>query len=67
MQNNQANADDRIVEVRTYLRAYYSFGGEVEASTTPTICRLPDLPRHQLSTIARKTENYSLSISVFCL
>ena len=33
-------------------KAYYSFGGEVEASTTPTICRLPDLPRHQLSTIA---------------
>ena len=24
----------------------------MEASTTPTICRLPDLPRHQLSTIA---------------
>ena len=25
----------------------------MEASTTPTICRLPDLPRHQLLTIAR--------------
>ena len=32
---------------------YHSFDGEVEASTTPTICRLLDLHRHQLSTIAR--------------
>src|SRR6266849_3473408 len=32
--------------------AYRSFGGEVEASSTPTICRLPDSRRHQLSTIA---------------
>jgi len=32
--------------------AYHSFNGEVEASTTPTICRLHDLHRHQLSTIA---------------
>jgi hypothetical protein len=33
--------------------AYRSFGGEVEASSTPTICRLPDSRRHQLSVIAR--------------
>jgi hypothetical protein len=33
--------------------AYRSFGGEVEASSTPTICRLPDSRRHQLSAIAR--------------
>src|SRR6266436_5200909 len=32
--------------------AYRSFGGEVEASNTPTICRLPDSRRHQLSAIA---------------
>src|ERR1700676_4936931 len=32
--------------------AYRSFGGEVEASGTPTICRLPDSRRHQLSAIA---------------
>src|SRR5215211_7782715 len=32
--------------------AYRSFGGEVEASSTPTICRLPDSHRHQLSAIA---------------
>ena len=32
--------------------AYRSFGGEVEASSTPTICRLPDSRRHQLPAIA---------------
>src|SRR6266704_937895 len=32
--------------------AYRSFGGEVEASSTPTICRLPDSRRHQLWAIA---------------
>src|ERR1700704_2993760 len=32
--------------------AYRSFGGEVEASSTPTICRLPDSRRHQPSAIA---------------
>src|ERR1700675_1023351 len=32
--------------------AYRSLGGEVEASSTPTICRLPDSRRHQLSAIA---------------
>src|SRR2546423_7828423 len=31
---------------------YRSFGGEVEASRTPTICRPPDSRRHQLSAIA---------------
>src|SRR5207247_1817169 len=34
--------------------AYRSFGGEVEASSTPTICRLPDSRRHQLWAIARR-------------
>src|ERR1700686_499946 len=37
--------------------AYRSFGGEVEASSTPTICRLPDSRRHQLSAIARLHTN----------
>src|ERR1700691_3590232 len=32
--------------------AYRSFGGEVEASSTPTICRLSDSHRHQLWAIA---------------
>src|SRR5437870_5512847 len=32
--------------------AYRSFGGEVEASSTPTICRPPDSRRHQLWAIA---------------
>src|SRR5258705_7176712 len=36
--------------------AYRSFGGEVEASSTPTICRLSDSRRHQLSAIARVWE-----------
>src|SRR6202040_3285972 len=34
--------------------AYRSFGGEGEASSTPTIFRLPDSRRHQLSAIARR-------------
>src|SRR3981189_871775 len=34
--------------------AYRSFGGEVEASSTPTICRLPDSRRHQLWAIAHR-------------
>src|SRR4029077_10489743 len=37
--------------------AYRSFGGEVEASSTPTICRLPDSRRHQLSAIARPNDS----------
>src|SRR5438552_9413815 len=40
--------------------AYRSFGGEVEASSTPTICRLPDSRRHQLWAIAHHA---ALSIS----
>src|SRR6185312_9639556 len=36
--------------------AYRSFGGEVEASSTPTICRLSDSRRHQLSAIALLNE-----------
>src|SRR5450432_721874 len=39
--------------------AYRSFGGEVEASSTPTICRLPDSRRHQLSAIALFALAYS--------
>src|SRR6476660_5139950 len=35
--------------------AYRSFGGEVEALSTPTICRLPDSRRHQLSAIALRS------------
>jgi hypothetical protein len=35
--------------------AYRSFGGEVEASSTPTICRLPDSRRHQLPAIALRS------------
>src|SRR5271155_4920646 len=35
--------------------AYRSFGGEVEASSTPTICRLSDSRRHQLWAIAPHT------------
>src|SRR5438477_10635451 len=34
------------------VTAYRSFGGEVEASSTPTICRLSDSRRHQLWVIA---------------
>ena len=33
--------------------AYRSFGGKVEASSTPTICRLSDSRRHQLLAIVR--------------
>src|ERR1700681_3024184 len=43
--------------------AYRSFGGEVEASSTPTICRLPDSRRHQLWAIALRSANlHSVSI-----
>ena len=35
------------------VTAYHSFGGEVEASSTPTIRRLTPSCRHQLSPIAR--------------
>src|SRR5437773_5739392 len=34
------------------VTAYHSFGGEVEASNTPTIRRLTPSRRHQLSLIA---------------
>jgi len=37
--------------------AYRSFGGEVEALSTPTICRLPDSRRHQLWAIAQMDTN----------
>src|SRR5437868_14259506 len=35
------------------VTAYHSFGGEVEASNTPTIRRLTPSCRHQLSPIAQ--------------
>src|SRR5882672_11106361 len=41
--------------------AYRSFGGEVEASSTPTICRLSDSRRHQLSAIAQSSEGIKFS------
>src|SRR5665213_2051042 len=40
--------------------AYRSFGGEVEASSTPTICRLSDSRRHQLPAIAPSWRRKSL-------
>jgi hypothetical protein len=40
---------------RVLVTAYHSFGGEVEASNTPTIRRLTPLCRHQLLRIARLT------------
>jgi len=45
--------------------AYRSFGGEVEASSTPTICRLPDSCRHQLSAIAQDRDIDALNNSLF--
>src|SRR5882762_8296629 len=42
--------------------AYRSFGGEVEASSTPTICRLSDSRRHQLSAIALRPSPAILTI-----
>src|SRR4029077_14565550 len=44
--------------------AYRSFGGEVEASSTPTICRLSDSCRHQLSAIAPLTALSCIAHSV---
>src|ERR1700738_1137172 len=44
--------------------AYRSFGGEVEASSTPTICRLPDSRRHQLWAIA-PLENIKLYVVTY--
>src|ERR1700724_2244301 len=41
--------------------AYRSFGGEVEALSTPTICRLPDSRRHQLWAIAPVPTIFPLS------
>src|ERR1700731_1198506 len=46
--------------------AYRSFGGEVEASSTPTICRLPDSCRHQLSAIAPRSASMSVTQSIEC-
>src|SRR6266404_4612440 len=44
--------------------AYRSFGGEVEASNTPTICRLPDSRRHQLSAIAPGIPHPAIRVGV---
>src|SRR6266446_827205 len=41
------------------VTAYHSFGGEVEASSTPTIRRLTPSCRHQLSLIALWEEDVS--------
>src|ERR1700694_2744871 len=41
--------------------AYRSFGGEVEASSTPTICRLRDSRRHQLSAIAQRGRHLGIA------
>src|SRR5712664_3111620 len=46
--------------------AYRSFGGEVEASSTPTICRLSDSRRHQLSAIAPDVRSERLSRGKTC-
>jgi hypothetical protein len=43
--------------------AYRSFGGEVEASSTSTICRLSDSRRHQLSAIALDARGLALEVS----
>ena len=44
--------------------AYRSFGGEVEASSTPTICRLPDSRRHQLPDLAPLCKHGPLATAV---
>src|SRR5215471_6106549 len=46
-------------QLLSFDTAYRSFGGEVEASSTPTICRLSDSCRHQLPAIARPQSNKS--------
>jgi hypothetical protein len=53
----------------SWVTAYHSFGGEVEASNTPTIRRLTPSRRHQLSRIARApaTHCYSLHRQLFNL
>src|ERR1700682_83332 len=43
--------------------AYRSFDGEVEASSTPTICRLPDSRRHQIWAIAPDIEKVPLDVN----
>src|SRR6266581_4435691 len=43
--------------------AYRSLGGEMKASTTPTICRLPDSRRHQLWAIAHHARAFGCPIS----
>src|SRR5712671_158595 len=47
--------------------AYRSFGGEVEASSTPTICRLPDSRRHQLWAIAHRSKEARMLAEKFFL
>jgi hypothetical protein len=45
------------VEFDRTRAACRSIGGEVEASSTLTICRLPDSRRHQLSAIAPRARH----------
>jgi hypothetical protein len=49
VEDSWLNQLDNVIVGQT---AYRSFGGEVEASSTPMICRLPDSRRHQLLAIA---------------
>src|SRR5271167_3056542 len=42
------------------VTAYHSFGGEVEASNTPTIRRLTPSCRHQLPRIAQRFRPYGM-------
>src|SRR4029077_2875923 len=44
--------------------AYRSLGGEVEASSTPTICRLTDSRRHQLLAIAPRGASHVFAGSI---
>src|SRR5258705_2332635 len=46
--------------------AYRSFGGEVEASSPPTICRLSDSRRHQLWAIAHPEPSSVLAVEPAC-
>src|SRR6202022_204353 len=47
--------------------AYRSFGGEVEASSTPTICRLSDSRRHHFRAIAAARSGLSAAKALHSL
>ena len=53
--------------VLSFDTAYRSFSGEVEASSTPTICRLTDSRRHQLLAIALVMSGLLRGFSTCCL